>query len=201
MRTSGARSFVDSPVFRVNTAFGGNGEFVETTKSNRAGLFPDRIPGKTGGGCVDGGPFANMTVNLGPGKSVAHNPRCLTRDFAPELAAATLNSDVVEWTLSAETFVQFDVRVQGASMAVSDIKYGAGGHLALGGDAGEIGNIYSSPADPLFYLHYANIDRLWDKWQRGILLYLGTLPMKYFFSLLFLASGGISGEWAPRFAR
>ena len=36
-------------------------------------------------------------------------------------------------------------------------------HLAVGGTmAGE-----SSPADPLFFLHHANIDRLWAEWQRA----------------------------------
>ncbi|KAK0643408.1 hypothetical protein B0T16DRAFT_494448 [Cercophora newfieldiana] len=169
----GAHSFVDSPVFRVNTAFGGNGQFVEpdssSPKPQRTGrLFPDlQVPDTTGGGCVNGGPFANVTVNLGPGTSLTHNPRCLTRDFAPDLAITTLNSTVVEWALSASTFAEFDLRVQGSGTGLSDLKYATGGHFALGGNTGDLGSIYSSPSDPLFYLHYANIDRLWDKWQRA----------------------------------
>src|SRR6266571_1110573 len=35
-------------------------------------------------------------------------------------------------------------------------------HSAVGGDM-ETG---SSPSDPLFWLHHANIDRLWAKWQK-----------------------------------
>jgi len=162
----GAHSFVDSPIFRVNTAFGGNGEYIDTSTLNHTNLYPEKIPGKTGGGCITGGPFADLKVNLGPGKSLAFNPRCLARDFAPQLAVLTLNSSVVEWTLSAKTFSEFDVRVQGAGPGVADLGYHGGGHFAIGGDTGDMGNLYSSPADPLFWMHHANIDRLWDKWQR-----------------------------------
>jgi tyrosinase len=39
----------------------------------------------------------------------------------------------------------------------------AGGHFTFGGDPG--GDIFSSPGDPLFFLHHAQIDRTWWIWQ------------------------------------
>lgn len=36
------------------------------------------------------------------------------------------------------------------------------GHFAVGGD---LGDIYSSPADPVFYLHHAMLDRVFWLWQ------------------------------------
>jgi tyrosinase len=36
-------------------------------------------------------------------------------------------------------------------------------HGAIGGDMGRL----SSPNDPVFYLHHMNVDRIYDKWQRG----------------------------------
>lgn len=38
-----------------------------------------------------------------------------------------------------------------------------GGHYALGGDPGD--DVYTSPGDPVFYLHHAQIDRVWWIWQ------------------------------------
>ena len=38
----------------------------------------------------------------------------------------------------------------------------AGVHNAVGGDMATA----ASPSDPLFWLHHANIDRLWAKWQK-----------------------------------
>jgi tyrosinase len=42
-------------------------------------------------------------------------------------------------------------------------------HIAVGGTMSSS----SSPADPIFWLHHANIDRLWAKWQAG---HLGQNP-------------------------
>lgn len=35
-------------------------------------------------------------------------------------------------------------------------------HIAIGGDM----NSASSPSDPIFFLHHANIDRIWSEWQK-----------------------------------
>ena len=36
------------------------------------------------------------------------------------------------------------------------------GHVWVGGS---MGNIYSAPADPAFWMHHAEIDRIWFQWQ------------------------------------
>lgn len=128
--------------------------------------MPVKIPGKTGGGCVFDGPFVNMTVIFGPGPNLEANPRCLARDFAPSLALEKLTAEMTDWVLEAETFTEFDHRFQGVGIDVDGMTIHAGGHLSVGGDIGDVGNMYSSPSDPLFYLHHANLDRLWDQWQR-----------------------------------
>ena len=51
------------------------------------------------------------------------------------------------------TFVVFQAAIEGAVHG--------GVHNAVGGDM----KGSSSPADPLFWLHHANIDRTWSKWQ------------------------------------
>lgn len=37
-----------------------------------------------------------------------------------------------------------------------------GGHISVGGD---MTDFFSSPGDPLFFVHHAQIDRLWALWQ------------------------------------
>ncbi|KAF7561298.1 hypothetical protein G7046_g2846 [Stylonectria norvegica] len=160
-----AEDFVASPIFDAQTGFGGNGPYINTTDLTTVKLH---IPGKTGGGCVSAGPFVTKewTINMGPGPSTAFNPRCLTRDFAPDFAITKLNQGVVDYTLAANDYYQFDIRVEGG-ISVPELHYHGGGHLGVGGDVGELGDVYSSPGDPLFYLHHANMDRLWDKWQHN----------------------------------
>ncbi|KAK6222866.1 hypothetical protein LQW54_000676 [Pestalotiopsis sp. IQ-011] len=152
-------AFVNSPVFDPVNGFGGNGPYIDSSNDTSVRLH---IPGKTG--CVLDGPFKNTSVNMGPGYNTSYNPHCLTRDLAPSLAVQKLNISGVAYTLAARTFAEFDVRVEGG-VEVADMTYHGGGHLSVGGDLGEMGNIYSSPGDPLFYLHHANMDRLWYTWQ------------------------------------
>lgn len=143
----------------------GNGPYVDTSDLNETNV-PVKIPGKTGGGCVLDGPFVDMTVLFGPGPNIEPNPRCLARDFAPSLAIEKLTDEMVAWVLEPDIYTEFDRRLQGVGLDVDGMTIHAGGHLGVGGDIGDIGNMYSSPGDPLFYLHHANLDRLWDQWQR-----------------------------------
>lgn len=109
-----------------------------------------------------------MTVNMGPGWSflplfgkpllivvgynTSYSPHCLTRDLAPSFAISKLNASGVAYTLAAKNYFEFDIRVEGG-VDVPSMTYHGGGHLGVGGDLGEMGNVYSSPGDPLFYLH------------------------------------------------
>lgn len=42
--------------------------------------------------------------------------------------------------------------------------YHANGHIILGGSC-EMGNFYTAPNDPLFFMHHAFVDKTWWKWQ------------------------------------
>lgn len=45
-----------------------------------------------------------------------------------------------------------------------DLGVHGGGHYSMGGDPGR--DFFVSPGDPLFYLHHAQIDRVWWIWQQ-----------------------------------
>ncbi|KFZ01651.1 hypothetical protein V501_09890 [Pseudogymnoascus sp. VKM F-4519 (FW-2642)] len=155
-------AFLESPVFDPATGFGGNGPYINSTDDASVRLH---IPGKTGGGCVLNGPFKDMSVNMGPGLNNDYNPHCLTRDFSPWLATQKLQFINSFTPFLQTTFSKFDVAVQG-SIDVAGLTYHGGGHLSVGGDLGTMGDVYASPGDPLFFLHHANMDRLWNLWQR-----------------------------------
>ncbi|UKZ94632.1 uncharacterized protein TrAFT101_009487 [Trichoderma asperellum] len=126
--------FLSSPVFDLVYGFGGNGAYINTSSWTNVSIH---IPGKTGGGCISTGPFANLPVTMGPGLNFTYNPRCLTRDFSPWFMSQTLNSSVVNWALEAPNFYEFDRRVEGG-VTVADATYHSGGHKGIGGDIGEV---------------------------------------------------------------
>lgn len=66
---------------------------------------------------------------------------------------------------------------------VEGLTYHGGGHLGVGGELGmvslhdgtfpkptltwllQMGDVYNSPSDPLFFLHHEALDWLWWKWE------------------------------------
>ncbi|TPX18286.1 uncharacterized protein E0L32_002795 [Thyridium curvatum] len=109
------------------------------------------------GGCVQSGPFKDMSVNLGPGTSLGYNPRCLKRAISKQWAAQTTADHTISLITQSRDIVSFQDTMQ---------SYGGvhtGGHFTIGGDPG--GDIHTSPGDPAFYLHHAMIDRVWWIWQ------------------------------------
>jgi hypothetical protein len=63
--------------------------------------------------------------------------------------------------MTAVTFVSFQSQVNGVHGSV---------HVRTGGD---MGSVPTAAYDPIFYLHHANIDRLWADWQTA---HPGPLP-------------------------
>lgn len=162
-----AAAMQNSPIWDPETGFGGNGAFIEDTSAfPPVYKNPISIPGRTGGGCVTDGPWANHTVTMGPGNTTALTERCLRRDFSPELFARTLNSSVVSFVMSATNYFDFEHRVEGLALGIPAMSLHGGGHLAIGGDIGDMSNTYTSPGDPIFWAHHSMLDRVWDQWQR-----------------------------------
>ncbi|ORY57455.1 uncharacterized protein BCR38DRAFT_449179 [Pseudomassariella vexata] len=157
-------SFLESPIFDPVYGFGGNGAFIEDV-SNITQTSGVPVPGRSGGGCLTTGPWANFTVNMGPGESTEYTPSCLRRDIAPEFASRTCAKAMVDWTLEEDDFALFDMRIEAMNLTLDGTTTHACGHWGVGGQVGQMADVWSSPGDPIFYQHHANIDYLWYKWQ------------------------------------
>ena len=125
--------FTSSPVFDPETGFGGNGDWVENDPTS----WMPPVPGRTGGGCVNDGPWAglNDVVHMGPANSTTLNEQCLKRDLAPEFAARYLNIDQTRLTLGMESYETFTGSVEGKTSFDESGVHG-GGHYGVGGTFG-----------------------------------------------------------------
>jgi len=104
--------------------------------------------GDADSGCVTTGAFANR-------QTFYPTPHCLGRQWSQPSKMDTLVSDDAINAIIAKDhkYDQFREDIEG---------YPHGGvHNAICGD---MCNMHS-PNDPLFFLHHANVDRLWWKWQ------------------------------------
>ncbi|KAF9464005.1 hypothetical protein BDZ94DRAFT_1191837 [Collybia nuda] len=133
------KSITTSPIFDPLTGFGG---------------FPK------GGGCVTDGPFASYNLSFGPGPVI--NNHCLTRSYNKTLAPYLTPAQVAN-TTKQPTFELFRIELEGRPFTET-IKIHDAGHRIVGG---EMQDDSSSPGDPVFYLHHANLDRIWWIWQKA----------------------------------
>ncbi|KAF3802805.1 Tyrosinase-like protein orsC [Colletotrichum gloeosporioides] len=170
-----AESFAKSPVFDNIYGVGGNGPYIKdvTDPEEFPVQKPIEIPERSGGGkftlslrCVQEGPFANITVPMGLGYSLEYTPHCLRRDFSLPIITSALSDEVINRTLSATSFDEFNLHIQGYSMQVSGMTLHAGMHLGIGGAVGDVADMYSSPGDPIFYFIHGALDKIWNEWQR-----------------------------------
>ncbi|PTB37276.1 hypothetical protein M441DRAFT_83183 [Trichoderma asperellum CBS 433.97] len=88
--------------------------------------------------------FANMTFNLGPGGSVAYNPRRFTRDIG--LTHTT-------------RFANYTSILEGVPSSTEAVGPHIAAHTTIGGDPGA--DVFASPGDPAFYVHHEMVDRVW----------------------------------------
>lgn len=145
---------------------GSNGAYIPNRNGTAISAFGLHlvIPPGTGGGCVKSGPFKNHITNLGPvayapkgpNGGLGYNPRCLRRDLSLAFSNQTKPSDVAKVIREPQDLGQFD------DLFESLTGVHAGGHFLMGG----VGiDAFASPGDPAFYLHHAQVDRVWTIWQ------------------------------------
>ncbi|KAK8116754.1 Tyrosinase [Apiospora kogelbergensis] len=140
---------------------------------------PFTLPRGVGGGYVTTGPFANLTVNLGPiadlpglgvpknpqADGLGYNPRRVKRDLGPAINKRYANYTTVFVTdlLSKPNITEYRLLLEGGFNNGGEIGPHGGGHYTINGDPG--GDLWVSPADVAFYVHHGNMDRMWTLWQ------------------------------------
>ncbi|KAL9948190.1 hypothetical protein D7B24_005491 [Verticillium nonalfalfae] len=147
----------NSPVFDAETGFGGNGVRTGSTE-----------PGFER--CVVDGPFAHTNLTLAMGwpnmNDQGDRLHCFTREFnnasgrdengeiiIGDMQAAAYNSKVMNTIYGFDTYAAMSNMLEGLPHAQI--------HSIIFGDMGPA----TSPNEPLFFLHHANVDRAWAKWQ------------------------------------
>nr|XP_036586859.1 tyrosinase central domain-containing protein [Colletotrichum truncatum]KAF6797416.1 tyrosinase central domain-containing protein [Colletotrichum truncatum] len=172
-----------SPVFDgSDTSLGSDGAFIPHDGLRLRQLFSKNLialePG-SGGGCVLLGPFSNMTVHIGPaalaqyGSEVPFNvtnpledlPRCLKRDLNKFVASTYCSFRNTTTLITDQTTIKtFSSLLQGDDRFFPNtLGVHGGGHFIIGGDPGADGSI--APGDPAFWLHQAQVDRVYWIWQ------------------------------------
>ncbi|KAK5659989.1 hypothetical protein OQA88_13455 [Cercophora sp. LCS_1] len=150
-------------------SLGSNGVFVPGRNATELPLPGTDIvlvfPPATGGGCIQTGPFTEDKFkailgpvgNLpqGPDGGQGYNPRCLVRDLSP-----TFSRDAGPQNVTALLDGSPDLGTFNTKLDIQGV-HGVG-HFLVGGEQLDV---FVSPNDPIFWLHHAQVDRVWAIWQ------------------------------------
>lgn len=151
-------SLADSPIFDGSyTSLGSNGRTADL--------------------CIERGPFSNSTINFGPFASVTFDvqqppnwqeskPQCIQRQFRDEPLLVNNNQSNINALLASPDITTVLRWLNSASLlfGFTDRGIHGGGHYSVGGT---VADFFGSPQDPAFFLHHAQVDRLWASWQDG----------------------------------
>lgn len=126
--------FVKAPIFDPVTGFGGNGAWLPGNFSNPPPnvtvLAPEDVPDRTGGGCLQDGPFKDTLIHLGPSQNLKDNPHCIRRDFAPLTYHKLLNNSQIPDGLAQPDFGWFARK--------TETTVHSGAHRGIGGMLGDM---------------------------------------------------------------
>ncbi|KAF5618744.1 tyrosinase central domain protein [Fusarium sp. NRRL 52700] len=168
-----------SPIFDGSPySLGGNGAYIPhdgpvIVPPPGVGGGNISLPAGLGGGYVTKGPFADMTVNLGPVAGVegteagpsgglGYNPRRLKRDVGPAMNTRYANYTTVLGLLKKPNIEQYRLLSEGVPYTIEIGPHG-GIHYTISGDPGA--DLFTSPGDPAFWVHHGMMDRMWAYWQ------------------------------------
>ncbi|KAK4495154.1 hypothetical protein PRZ48_013481 [Zasmidium cellare] len=180
-----SNSVIDAPLFDgSDTSISDNGAYVP----GRATMhFPSdnsslvSLPPSEGGGCITSGPFKDYKINLGPiallgvnttssnpqKDGLGYNPRCIRRDLSVNAASGASDFNTTKLIAHSETIAAFQDEMQGPfGYGIPEFGVHASGHYIISGDPGS--DFYTSPGDPWFFLHHAQIDRVYWTWQMQV---------------------------------
>src|SRR5688572_29431341 len=95
--------------------------------------------------------FPSWLLGFTPAVTLLGGPHTVTRNISAfsNLPSATSVANALNRT----SFQSFAQTIEGIHNS---------GHVWVGGS---MGNIYSAPTDPAFWMHHAEIDRIWFQWQ------------------------------------
>ncbi|KAJ7093948.1 hypothetical protein B0H15DRAFT_147237 [Mycena belliarum] len=135
-----------APVWDTVTGFGGNGDPAI-----------DPLKDSSSKKCVIDGPLKGIQPAYQMG---GYAPHCLARNFNSGIAfpgnmlADSYTQKVVAEINALDDYPAFRYRLEGGPHGAI--------HSAVGGDMSPA----TSPNDPIFFLHHAQVDRLWTLWQQ-----------------------------------